>query len=342
MFFSLRHKIFIKVIAVVIMTAAIAACGTDGHHFHLEGRFLKMNMAEFYVYSPDGLVNGIDTIHVKGGRFAYELPCEREGIIVVVLPNFSEIPVFVDPGESVDMKADASHIKDIEITGTKDNEMMTEWSKSIDGMSPPDQRTQAESFIRKNPKSIVSRWLLRKYFIQRPDADLRKAKQLTSVIDEVGVADSHNGRFSEDIQRVSQARVGDRLPLFAAKDIYGKNVYSRDLLKGKAVIIAWASWNYDGMNLHRTVRDFIKKAEDEGRSKPKVVSLSLDPYATMTKDRLKNDSLPWPVVCDGKMWDSPLVSTLGIAFVPDNIVVSNGKIVGRHMKADEVIKELEK
>lgn len=324
------------------MTAAIAACGAGSHHFRLEGRFLKMNMAEFYVYSPDGLVNGIDTIHVKGGRFAYELPCEREGIIVVVLPNFSEIPIFVDPGESVDMKADASHIKDIEITGTKDNEMMTEWSKSIDGMSPPDQCAQAEVFIRRNPRSIVSRWLLRKYFIQKPDANLRKARQLTAVMDEANKAESYESRFSEDVQRVSQARVGDKLPLFAAKDIYGKNVSSHDLMKGKAVIIAWASWNYDGINLQRSVRGFIRKAEDEGRSKPKVVSISLDPSAVMTKEKMRNDSLPWPVVCDGMMWDSPLVKTLGIAFIPDNIVVSDGKIVGRHMKSDELIKELEK
>lgn len=340
--FFIKHKIFLKVIAVVIMTAAIAACGTDSHHFHLEGRFLKMNMADFYVYSPDGLINGIDTIHVKGGRFAYEIPCEREGVIVVVLPNFTELPVFVKPGESVDMKADASHIKDIEITGTKENENMTEWSKSIDGMSPPDQCAQAEVFIRKNPKSIVSRWLLSRYFVQRPDANLRKAKQLTSVIDEVNGTDPHSARFSEGVQRVSQARVGDKLPLFGVKDIYGRNVSSRDLMSGKVVIVAWASWNYDGMNLQRAVRDFIKKAEGEGRIKPKVVSISLDPSVVMTKDKMKNDSLPWPVVCDGMMWDSPLVKTLGISFIPDNIIVSDGKIIGRHMKQDDVIKELEK
>lgn len=89
-----------------------------------------MNQGQFYVYSPDGAISGIDTIKVQGGRFAYEIPCEEEGTIVIVLPNYSEIPVFVKPGENVDLKADASHIKDIEVTGTKDNERMTEWRKN--------------------------------------------------------------------------------------------------------------------------------------------------------------------------------------------------------------------
>ena len=56
-----------------------------------------MNQGEFYVYSPDGAITGIDTIRVQGGRFAYEIPCEEEGTIVIVLPNYSEIPVFVEP-----------------------------------------------------------------------------------------------------------------------------------------------------------------------------------------------------------------------------------------------------
>jgi hypothetical protein len=121
----------------------LASCGTDSHHFGLEGRFLKMNQGEFYVYSPDGAITGIDTIKVQGGRFAYEIPCESEGTIVIVLPNYTEIPVFAEPGKSVDMTADASHIKDIEVTGTDANEKMTAWRKNALSQSPEGQKKQA-------------------------------------------------------------------------------------------------------------------------------------------------------------------------------------------------------
>lgn len=338
MFFS-KHTI-LSAIAVVMMTAAFVACGTDSHHFQLEGRFLKMNMGDFYVYSPDGIISGVDTIHVKGGRFAYEIPCEQEGIIVIVLPNFSELPVFVEPGASVDMKADASHIKDIEITGTKENEKMTEWRKNIDGMSPPDQRLQAEEFIRKNPETIMAQWLLRKFFLHTPDAKSKKAYELIRLIEKSGRSSAAVSRLSEGLQRVSNANIGDRLPSFIAKDIHGKSVSSVELMKGKAVILVGTSWNYDGVNMRRSVAHTYNKLKEEGHSAPKIITISLDASEEITKEHLRYDSIPWPVICDGKMWDSPLVKALGISNIPDNILINNGKIIGRRMKTDDLVKEL--
>lgn len=337
-----KYRSIINVIAVVIMTAAIVACGTDRHHFQLEGRFLKMNMGEFYVYSPDGMMAGVDTIHVKGGRFAYEIPCEHEGTIVIVLPNFSELPVFVKPGKSVDMKADASHIKDIEITGTDENDRMTEWRKSIDGMSPPDQRKQAEDFIRKNPQTIMAQWLLRKFFLQITDADLKKANELMKVIESAGNKSASLSHLAEGLQRVAQAGKGDKLPTFSVTDIYGKKVSSADLMSGKVIILVGAAWNYDAINQRHTVEYKLKKAKEEGHGGAKIITISLDASDKITRNRLRNDSIPWPVVCDGKMWDSPLVKTLGISSIPDNIIVNNGKIIGRHLSTDDVVKELEK
>ena len=87
-----------------------SACGTKSDHFRLEGHFLHLNQGEFYVYSTDGIMNGIDTIKVNGGRFTYEIPCESEGTLMLVFPNFSEQPIFAEPGKSVDISADASHL----------------------------------------------------------------------------------------------------------------------------------------------------------------------------------------------------------------------------------------
>ena len=78
----------------------MVSCGVDGKHFKLEGRFLHLNQGEFYVYSTDGVLDGIDTIKIEGGRFAYEIPCDEEGTLVMVFPNFSEQPIFTQPGKS--------------------------------------------------------------------------------------------------------------------------------------------------------------------------------------------------------------------------------------------------
>lgn len=329
-------------IAVVIMTAAITSCGTDRHHFSLEGRFLNMNQGSFYVYGLDGVISNMDTINVVGGRFAYTTPCEREGIIVIVLPNFSEIPVFIKPGESVDMKADASHIKDIEVSGTKDNELMTKFRKSIDGMSPPDQKRQAEQFVKDNPQSLVSLWLIRKYFVVNETPDLKKAKKLIEAVEKdekhPAAAVAMSGRLKEKVVLGN----GDRLPAFTAVDINGRKVSSESLMKGDAIIVAWATWNHDGMNMQRQMRGAFQRMKHENRRVPEVLSICLDASPKITKQTLKYDSLGWPVVCDGQMWDSPLVKKLGISTIPDNIILKNGKIVGRHRNVNDVISEMEK
>ena len=76
------------------MAIAFTACSGRKGYFTIEGRFLNMNQGELYVYSNDGLTNGIDTIKVNGGRFSLDIPCKRKGTLMIVFPNFSEQPVF--------------------------------------------------------------------------------------------------------------------------------------------------------------------------------------------------------------------------------------------------------
>ena len=38
---------------LILLTLVLVACGTDGHHFEVEGKLTNLNQGEFYVYSPD-------------------------------------------------------------------------------------------------------------------------------------------------------------------------------------------------------------------------------------------------------------------------------------------------
>jgi hypothetical protein len=318
----------------------LASCGTDSHHFALEGRFLKMNQGEFYVYSPDGAITGIDTIKVQGGRFAYEIPCESEGTIVIVLPNYSEIPVFVEPGKSVDMKADASHIKDIEVTGTKANERMTEWRKNTSSQSPDDLRKQAEVFIKDNPSSIISRWLLRKYFVVTVKPDLKKAKELVKLIEKETDKESSVMRLAVGLENVP-LQIGDLLPAFNAKDLQGKDVLASQYRVGKSVILVWSSWDYEGQSIARRVLRKIEDMKSQGKQAPKVLGVSIDASAIDAKRSIGSDSTAWSTVCDGLMWDSPVVKAIGATKVPDNFILENGKVKACHLSTEELLKHID-
>ena len=44
-----------------------SSCGTNNGKFRLEGRLRNFNNGEFWIYSPDGDMLGIDTIKVRDG-----------------------------------------------------------------------------------------------------------------------------------------------------------------------------------------------------------------------------------------------------------------------------------
>lgn len=347
-----------------------------------------MNQGEFRVYSPDGGLGGIDTIRVQGGRFEYDMECMNEGIIVIVLPNFYELPVFIEPGKTIQLRADASHIKDIEISGTDANDEMTKWRKQNNDLTIVQQQSEASKFISDNPKSIVSRWLLYKYFTCAPKPDYTKISSLIKKIKTALADDISSGKLSmgqtgwlsrleQGSEAIQKTSVGKRLPRFTATDIYGKTVSSADYMKGYAIITVFTSYNFDSQNINRQLKYSSTAARtamtapvrpqparplsihpDPVRPQPvtpqtrhaqasktasgdinaKILTISLDASVEETKNFMHRDSLPWHVVCDQKMWDSPLVKTLGISNMPDNIIVKDGVIIGRRKNIEEIRK----
>jgi len=146
----------------------LSACGGRSGYFKVSGRLANIDQGEFYIYSPDGAIDGIDTIHVTGGRFTYERPCEREAMLLMVFPNFSEQPIFAEPGEKVSIKGDVSHLRDIEIEGTKANNLMTKFRKQTLSSLPQQAREAAARTIADHPESPIGVYLVRRYFLRPP------------------------------------------------------------------------------------------------------------------------------------------------------------------------------
>lgn len=322
---------------LILLTLVLVSCGVDGKHFKLEGRFLHLNQGEFYVYSTDGVLDGIDTIKIEGGRFAYEIPCDEEGTLVMVFPNFSEQPVFTQPGKTVEIKADASHLKELEAEGTDNNKLMTAFRKQVSNMSPQQAVDAAEEFVKHNPKSDVSAWLIRKYFILAPKPDYAKAKQL---LDLMIAEQPKNGKLVNLQQQLIglAATAGKSLPIFTATDINGNKVTQANLTQSpNAVVFLWASWNYESTDMQRQLKR-LKAAKGNGLS---VIGVCIDPSKSEMQQYLRQDSISWPTINDGMMFDTKIAKQLGLSQVPANILLKNGKIVGRNLRMNELKEKIE-
>lgn len=322
---------------LILLTLVLVSCGVDGKHFKLEGRFLHLNQGEFYVYSTDGVLDDIDTIKIEGGRFAYEIPCDEEGTLVMVFPNFSEQPVFTQPGKTVEIKADASHLKELEAEGTDNNKLMTAFRKQVSNMSPQQAIDAAAEFVKHNPKSDVSAWLIRKYFILAPKPDYAKAKQL---LDLMIAEQPKNGKLVNLQQQLIglTATAGKSLPIFTATDINGNKVTQANLTQSaNAVVFLWASWNYESTDMQRQLKR-LKAAKGNGLS---VIGVCIDPSKSEMQQYLRQDSISWPTINDGMMFDTKIAKQLGLSQVPANILLKNGKIVGRNLRMNELKEKIE-
>ena len=324
--------------AVAILALSFTACTSNSNGFSIEGRLLSMNQADFYVYSPDGAIQGIDTIHVQGGRFVYEKAMTQKGTVVIVFPNFTTLPVFVEPGASIDIDGNAAHLSATEITGTDDNELFTQWRKDTEKMSPPEMKRQAEHFIHDHPESTAAQWLLLEYFITCTKPDYKKARILLKEIMQKSNGSVSAMRLMTAMNSIGELGMGDRLPAFTAKDVNGRQVSSASFMQGTSIIMLWSSWNYESQNMLRQVASNQSHAADSAKV-GNVLTICLDADTVQCMRSLRNNNATeLTTICDGKMWESPLLRTLGLNNIPDNLKLKDGKVVSRSVPTNALLK----
>lgn len=320
-----------RIVYMFLLSLLLVSCGTRSGYFKMEGRFLHMNQGELYVYSPDGGISGLDTIKVETGRFSYERPCSKSATLIIVFPNYSTQPIFAESGEAVEVKADASHLKEMEVEGTDANELMTKFRKQIASVAPPQELKYAIQFIKDHPESPVSAYLLNRYLIQTESPNYKLAAQLLPLLIKEQPENTTLSRLNRQIKDLGNVEIGRKLPHFTAKDVNGKAVndamYSN---KNVAIINVWATWSYESLDIQRALNDAVKAG------KIAALSICVDANPKEVRQSLVRDDIQFPNVCDGKMLSSPLLKTFGLTMIPDNIVIRNGKVVEKNITANTI------
>ena len=373
------HQSVVPLIAVVLtLVAALVctSCGTDSRHFRIDGRLLHLNQGEFYVYSPDGTINGLDTIKVQAGRFSYEVACDRPMTLMIVFPNFTEQPVFAQPGKSVDLKGDASHLKEMTVKGTKDNELMNKFREMIHNAAPPEMKKCAQLFVQDHPESRVGAYLVDRYFIHDANPDTKTAVRLVDLMIEKQPDNGYLKRLKRSLTASFVAAKGADIPNVLGTTVDGRTIGRVQLTKAPVTVVcALATWKYESMSQFRRLAAYA--ASQQGRVA--VVGVSIDASPSLVRSQLASQigisdsvsglafgpssgsssgsasgslsgsasaaaqgssssrsSSTCYVVCDGKMVESPFFTRLGLTGVPDNIVIKNGRIAAAHLTDNQL------
>lgn len=280
------HQSVVPLMAVVFtLVAALVctSCGTDSRHFRIDGRLLHLNQGEFYVYSPDGTINGLDTIKVQAGRFSYEVACDRPMTLMIVFPNFTEQPVFAQPGKSVDLKGDASHLKEMTVKGTKDNELMNKFREMIRNAAPPEMKKCAQLFVQDHPESRVGAYLVDRYFIHDANPDTKTAVRLVDLMIEKQPDNGYLKRQKRQLTASFVATKGADIPNVLGTTVDGKTIGRVQLTKAPVTVVcALATWKYESMSQFRRLAAYA--ASQQGRVA--VVGVSIDASPSLVRSQL--------------------------------------------------------
>ncbi|MDY3846761.1 MAG: DUF4369 domain-containing protein [Prevotella sp.] len=328
-----------KFIGLYLLTLIVVACGPESGQFRIKGRLRNFNQGEFYVYSPDGGIAGMDTIKVADGRFSYQTPLEQEATFIIVFPNYTEMVVFGQKGKTAEISGDASHLKEVEVKGTKTNEQMTDFRLATSEKTPPQVKKAAENFISDNPGSIISIYLLDKYFLTGSEPDYPTAERLMQKMKDANKDNTDLALKTRQLNYLAKVKTGYTIPSFAATDINGKSVGNIDLKGELNIILAWAGWNYESTSIQRELRKQKKKLGE----KLQIVGICIDADTAKCNRTVRMDSLQWKTICDQKLWESPVVKQLAITTVPGNIIADrNGKIVEINADLDRIKERIKK
>jgi peroxiredoxin len=173
-----------------------------------------------------------------------------------------------------------------------------------------------------------------------PNPDFDTIQKLGNMIMKAQPDNKEVAALLKKLGALRAVKQGAHLPTFSVKGLKGETVSSADLNAKVNVISLWASWNYESIS----IQNLLARMQRENPGKLKVVSISVDGSVKDCQHIVDRDSVKWSTVCDGRMWESPILQQLGMTYLPDNIVIDGqGKIVARTLNYQDLtnkIKEL--
>ena len=288
----MRNALSIKyyIIATITLLAFIACDGKKGE-LRIKGSIKGLNNAKLTMYSRDGVIQGIDTLHVINGEIDWSCQYDNEGgSLTIIYPTYSTLTVFGSSGDVIRIEGDAKQLSATKVTGNDDNQAYTKLRAQLEQSTPEQIDSIKQAFYALNPESPVTRHLQLEAFSKETPYAL------------------HPGKALQDFNLVT--RKGDTLTL--------------DSLYGKYTLIAfWANWRGGTGAMHTRIRRLRRQAQQPLQ----CISFNMDLNTRIISYIERTDSITWHSCNDQRMFQADFPSRLGVRDLPYYILTDTAACI---------------
>lgn len=318
-----------KNLAYIAISFALLCCTGHPKEARLKGEFANLEQGEFLIYSTDEALDRLDTLRIVDGIFSYTLPTVQPATLHILYPNQSELVVFAGPGDDIVIKGDAQNLSEVEVSGSEDNELYTEFRQETNGKSAEETKNIAHNYILEYPTHAVSRYLFTTYYLCDEEASVKETTALYDSLCRACPDDLALSKLSSRVRSLGLLRVGNPLPDFSLtlKPGHGGNGAEQRTIKkgdydGKLLLIAfWANWKGGSAGAIYRARRLRRELKGKGKD-IELISYSLDADESQLYRNEERDSIDFPSYCDFLSLSSPLVQKWGIRELPYIILVT--------------------
>lgn len=267
-------------IAIIFTLLALTSCGGRKGELRIKGEIKGLNNADLTIFSRDGVIQGIDTLHVRQGKIDWQCPYDKEnGSLTIVYPTFSTLTVFGSSGDVIILEGESKQLNSTKVSGNVHNEAYTKL------------RLQTESAKREKKDSLI-----KDFIKQHPESPVTRMLQLEELVS----------------QESFSLKNGEEIPEFSLITRKGDTI-NNDSIKGKYALFAfWANWR----GKTTQVNTWIRRLRRQARQPLVCISYNMDVNANILGYIERTDTITWHSYCDQKAFLSDLPSQLGVRDLP--------------------------
>ncbi|MDP4129182.1 MAG: TlpA disulfide reductase family protein [Bacteroidota bacterium] len=319
-------------------TGAKDSARLDHGYFTFKGRSDSAEFCNLHIYKA-GDPNNFKGFFLENGRISMLIKKDSlDDAIITGTPIQDEFNQFDNVADTAYQHRHAEIMTQYRAARDKKNKQAADSLDRVYDLQDSLHKVFIADYARTHPGSTVAAYEIYEHFRYNPDA--KQMDKLYGMLNDSARSTHYGRKVAELRQRAKATDIGQPAPEFSAPDAEGKPV-SLSSYKGRYVLVDfWASWCGPCRAENPAVVKAYKQYHDKGFD---ILGVSIDESKDDWMAAVKKDGLAWTQVSDLKGWETPATAAYGIQGIPMNFLIDKeGKIIGKELRGDNLIKELQK